>query len=98
MTREEILLLKFGTRVQELREQQSMTLLDLAERSDRSIYELAQIEAGELDPLFDDIIKIVETLGVTMKEFFNFDAWQRGSIALGIYPYTIIKEKRYGTK
>jgi len=74
MTREEILLLKFGTRVQELREQQSMTLLDLAERSDRSIYELAQIEAGELDPLFDDIIKIVETLGVTMKEFFNFDA------------------------
>jgi len=63
--------LKIGTRVRELREKRRLTLQDLAIKTgiDRSV--LGEIESGEVIPPVATLIKLAQSLGVSMSYFFE---------------------------
>ncbi len=57
-------LIRLGEQLRRVREQQRLTVADLAGRSDISPTRVAKIEAGLTDPRFDVLVALSDGLGV----------------------------------
>ena len=64
---------KIGSRITELRKNQNKTLEKLAYESGVSKGGLSEIERGKREIRISTLLKICETLDISMKEFFDFD-------------------------
>lgn len=70
---------KIGTRIKELREQNSMSQKDLAYSSDLDRSYIASVENGQRNISIVNIEKVSTALGVTLKDFFNNDKFDNDS-------------------
>ncbi|WP_158859349.1 helix-turn-helix domain-containing protein [Lunatibacter salilacus] len=61
---------KFGLRIREIRNQQGMSQLDLAEKSCLNRSYISGIEQGKRNVSLEVMEKLAEALGVGMGEFF----------------------------
>jgi transcriptional regulator with XRE-family HTH domain len=59
-------LLILGRAVQRMREQRSMSAVELADATGMTPRRLAELETGRLDPTYDLLLVIVEGLGVQL--------------------------------
>jgi transcriptional regulator with XRE-family HTH domain len=57
-------LIRFGKRLKRLREQQRLSVADLAGRSGISVNRVVRIERGQSDPTFDLLLALSRGLGV----------------------------------
>ncbi len=57
-------LIRLGEQLRRVREQQRLTVADLAGRSEISPTRIAKIEAGLIDPRFDVLVALSDGLGV----------------------------------
>ena len=64
----------FGEKVRTLRKQKGLTLTELAEKTQRSISLLSQIETGNINPSFSSMQTIVEALEISLGEMIADDA------------------------
>ena len=64
---------QFGKRVRTLRKLKHMTQEQLAEASNISVDFLSLIERGKNAPSFEIIERLARSLGVPVKELFDFD-------------------------
>jgi transcriptional regulator with XRE-family HTH domain len=64
---------QFGKRLKTLRKLNRMTQEQLAEASDISVDFLSLIERGKNAPSFEIIERLASSLGVPVKELFDFD-------------------------
>ncbi len=55
---------RFGEAVRQEREQQRLSVADLAARSGIAARRISKIEAGRLDPRYDVVIALADGLGV----------------------------------
>jgi transcriptional regulator with XRE-family HTH domain len=55
---------RFGEAVRQEREQQRLSVADLAVRSSIAARRISKIEAGRLDPRYDVVIALADGLGV----------------------------------
>ena len=62
-----------GAKIRELREKGGLTQANLAERANISNEFLSRIERAEKSPSINTIQNIASSLGVPLKELFNFD-------------------------
>jgi transcriptional regulator with XRE-family HTH domain len=72
-----------GPDIRALRKARGMTLQDLAQRLDRSVGWLSQIERGQTTPAIPDLARIAKVFGLTISFFFRSssrDAAERGVI------------------
>ncbi len=68
---EEVLNIKIGKRLKELRNENKLTLKQLAERADLSVSLMSQIERAESAASISTLNKIVTVLNIRLKEFFG---------------------------
>lgn len=68
----------FGARVQSLREARGMTQEQLAERIDRSVDTISNIERGANSTRIETAGRIAEVLGVSLPELFEFGEMDSG--------------------
>ena len=61
----------FGANLKAVRKERGYTQAELAERIDRSLYLVSQIERGESAPSFETIDEICRTLKVSPQDLFN---------------------------
>ena len=61
----------FGEKVRAFRMQQGLTLADLAEKTDRSVSLLSQIETGHVSPSFSSMQTIADALEVPLAEIIS---------------------------
>jgi transcriptional regulator with XRE-family HTH domain len=61
-----------GARIKELRKQKGLTQEQLAERVDLAARYISLIEVGRSSPSLETIDSIAATLGVELKELFDF--------------------------
>ncbi|MEP1229613.1 MAG: helix-turn-helix transcriptional regulator [Litorimonas sp.] len=61
----------FGTNLKAFRKERGYTQAELAERINRSVYLISQIERGENAPSFETIEDLCKTLGISPKDLFN---------------------------
>jgi transcriptional regulator with XRE-family HTH domain len=59
-------LIRFGEQLRLVREQQQLTVAELAERSSISPTRVAKLEAGLTDPRFDVLVALSRGLGVRL--------------------------------
>ena len=64
---------QFGKRIRALRKAKHMTQEQLAEVSEISVDFLSLIERGKSGPSFEVIGRLARSLGVPVKELFDFD-------------------------
>jgi transcriptional regulator with XRE-family HTH domain len=64
-------LTRFGEQLRRVREQQRLTVTDLAGRSNISPTRVAKLEAGLTDPRFDVLVALSRGLGVLLADFVN---------------------------
>ncbi len=64
---------QIGERIRVLREMRGLTMEKLAYESDISKGGLSEIERGMKEPRISTLVKICETLEISMKDFFDFD-------------------------
>lgn len=64
---------QFGKRIKTLRKLKYMTQEQLAEASDISVDFLSLIERGKNGPSFEVIGRLARSLGVPVKELFDFE-------------------------
>jgi len=64
---------KIGTRITILRKKQNKTLEKLAYESEISKGGLSEIERGKREIRISTLLKICDTLDITLKEFFDFE-------------------------
>ena len=57
-------LIRLGEQLRRVREQQRLTVVDLADRCGLSPTRIAKIEAGLIDPRFDVLVALSDGLGV----------------------------------
>lgn len=69
--KEKVLNIKIGERVKELRNENKLTLKQLAERMDLSVSLISQIERAESAASVLTLNKIVTALNMSLKEFFQ---------------------------
>lgn len=60
-----------GDKMRQLREQQQLTVADLADRSDCTVELLEQLEAGALAPSLAPLMRIARALGVRLGTFLD---------------------------
>ncbi|MEO7214197.1 helix-turn-helix transcriptional regulator [Mucilaginibacter sp.] len=60
-----------GERIRQLRRTADLTQLELAETINRDVVLIIQLEAGELDPMVGDLIRIAKATNVSLAEFFS---------------------------
>ena len=65
---------RFGTRLQTLRQKAGVTQEKLADAMSLTVESISNMERGIHGPKFDNIEKIAKVLGVPVKELFEFDA------------------------
>lgn len=70
---------QIGSKIQQIRENQEMSVEDLASQSQCSSEVIANIESGELIPSLTPLIKIARVLGVRLGTFLD-DAPQTGPV------------------
>ena len=63
-----------GQRIREYRLKEGLSQEELAHRAGMNAAHLGRIERGEKNPTFESIEKIVDALGITFEELFNFDS------------------------
>lgn len=63
--------LKIGEQIKKYRMLRGMTQNDLAERVGLTEKQISKIETGIHYPMFENFVKIMEVLGVEMKDFDN---------------------------
>lgn len=68
---------KIGQRIRELREAQSMSQKDLSYAADLDRSYIASVENGQRNISIVNIEKVAIALGVTLKEFFNDDEFNK---------------------
>jgi len=68
----------FGAKVQSLREARGMTQEQLAERIDRSVDTISNIERGANSTRIETAGRIAEVLGVSLPELFEFGEMDSG--------------------
>tara|TARA_R110001583_G_scaffold115798_2_gene266397 strand:- start:698 stop:919 length:222 start_codon:yes stop_codon:yes gene_type:complete len=68
---------KIGNRIKELRDVKQMAQKDLAYASDLDRSYIASVENGQRNISIVNIEKIAVALGVTVKEFFNNDNFNK---------------------
>jgi transcriptional regulator with XRE-family HTH domain len=66
-------LIRFGEQLRMVREQQQLTVADLAERSSISPTRVAKLEAGLTDPRFDVLVALSRGLGVGLSALIPED-------------------------
>jgi transcriptional regulator with XRE-family HTH domain len=64
---------KIGKRIKELRDIASMAQKDLSYTADLDRSYIASVENGQRNVSIVNIEKIATALGITLKEFFNYD-------------------------
>ncbi len=64
---------QIGERIRTLREMRGLTMEKLAYESGISKGGLSEIERGMKEPRISTLVKICETLEISMKDFFDFD-------------------------
>ena len=62
----------FGLKLQELRQQAGLTQEELAVQVGLSVESISNMERGVFGPKFDNLEKISYSLGVEVKELFDF--------------------------
>lgn len=67
---------KIGNRIKFLREEKDMSQKDLAYSSDLDRSYIASVESGQRNISIVNIEKIATALGVSMKDFFNFNDFE----------------------
>lgn len=65
--------LKIGNRIKQLREIKNMSQKDLSYSADLDRSYIASVESGQRNISIVNIEKIAFALGVTLKEFFNYN-------------------------
>lgn len=70
-----------GARIKELRKQKGLTQEQLAEHVDLAARYISLIEVGRSSPSLETIDSIAATLGVELKELFDFMHLDPGSVA-----------------
>ena len=70
---------KIGNRIRQLRELSSMSQKDLAYSADLDRSYIASIENGSRNVSIVNIEKIALALNVTIKEFFNYDEFDKST-------------------
>ncbi len=68
----------FGEKVRALRKQKRLTLAALAEKTQRSVSLISQIETGNVSPSFSSMQMIADALGVTLGKMIADDAPAEG--------------------
>jgi len=66
-------LVRFGEQLRRVREQQRLTVVDLAGRSNISPTRVAKLEAGLTDPRFDVLVALSDGLGVGLSALIPDD-------------------------
>jgi transcriptional regulator with XRE-family HTH domain len=59
-------LLRLGEAIRQVREQQRLSVADLAARSGIAAQRISKVEAGRLDPTYDVLIALADGLGVRL--------------------------------
>lgn len=72
-------LIRFGEQLRRVREQQRLTVADLAGRSNISPTRVAKLEAGLTDPRYDALVALSRGLGVEPSELIPDDERDRAS-------------------
>ena len=65
--------IQVGNRITQLRQERGLTLEKLAYGSGISKGGLSEIERGLKEPRLSTLVKLCETLDISLKDFFNFD-------------------------
>ena len=71
MDRRDGFLPRFGQRITYLREQQGLSIPELASRSGLTERMLVRVEAGELDIIFTDLLLLAKGLGLDPHELLE---------------------------
>jgi transcriptional regulator with XRE-family HTH domain len=66
-------LIRLGEQLRRVREQQRLTVVDLAGRSNISPTRVAKLEAGLTDPRFDVLVALSDGLGVALSALIPDD-------------------------
>ena len=69
--------LKIGQRIKDLREKAELSQKDLAYTADLDRSYIASIENGQRNVSIVNIEKIANALNVTIKEFFNYNEFEK---------------------
>ncbi|WP_228555888.1 helix-turn-helix domain-containing protein [Catenulispora pinisilvae] len=72
-------LLKLGLRIRQLREEQDLSLEELAHRSDLSFRGLIYIEHGRRNAGVPTLLKIADGLGISPADLFG-PGWSKGAV------------------
>jgi transcriptional regulator with XRE-family HTH domain len=59
-----------GVRLKELRESRGLSMRGLASKADVAVSFISKIEGGKASPTLTTLVKLLETLGVSVPEFF----------------------------
>lgn len=70
---------KIGQRIKELREAQGMSQKELSYSADLDRSYIASVENGQRNISIVNIEKVANALGVTLKDFFNDDEFNKHS-------------------
>jgi transcriptional regulator with XRE-family HTH domain len=66
-------LVRFGKRFRQVREQQRVSVVDLAARTGIDASRIGDLEAGRLDPTYDVMIALAEGIGVRVSALISDD-------------------------
>ncbi len=75
---------EIGSRIKKIRLAQGLTQHDLAERIGVTEKQISKIETGVHYPKFDNFIKILEALNISMREFASAAEFESGNIRRNI--------------
>ena len=64
---------KFGERIRSLRKKGGLTQTDLAGLASLSLKHIGEIERGRGNPTLDSLEKLSLSLGLSLKDMFNFE-------------------------
>ncbi|MFC6267178.1 helix-turn-helix domain-containing protein [Frigoriflavimonas asaccharolytica] len=67
---DEIILIKIGKKIQEIRLAKNLTQKDIAFALDVEISQITRIERGKINTSILNILKIIDALDVSKEEFF----------------------------
>lgn len=61
----------FGDRLRFFREEQALTLAEVASRAGMNLYSLSKLERGERSPTWETVVALAAALGVTPNDFLE---------------------------
>jgi transcriptional regulator with XRE-family HTH domain len=66
-------LARFGKRFRQVREQQRVSVADLADRAGIDAQRIGDLEAGRFDPTYDVLITLADGMGIQMSAWISED-------------------------